>query len=150
MLGEGRCAGLVLGWCFLRSRGGKTEPGDKEAILATWLRHFRDTWKLNIRVTHSDKDFSELNALAKVFPNAKGQLCFWHVLRAVKKRLAVLRRQPGYYNVTKAKNEFTFVDHRFLPRSQRTTLTESEVGHSTVANYDSNTLHRGMRRNFPL
>src|SRR5260370_11549370 len=77
----------------------------------TWLQYFQDTWKLNIRVTHSDKDFSELNALAKVFPNAKSQLCFWHVLRAVKKRLAVLCRQTGYYNVTKATNEFPFIDH---------------------------------------
>ncbi len=121
--------------------------------MATWLQYFRDTWKLNIRVMHSDKDFSELNALAKVFPNAKSQLCFWHVLRAVKKWLAVLCWQPGYYNVTKATNEFPFIDHWFLPCVQRMMLTEPEVCKDTVANYLClHILHRGMRprRDFQL
>ena len=84
MLGEARGSGLVLGWCFVRSKSKEPKMGSKESVLATWLRHFHDDWNINAKVMHSDKDQSEINAFASVFPNAKHQLCYWHVLRAIK------------------------------------------------------------------
>lgn len=72
-------------------------------------------------MTLSDKDWSEIGACQDIFPDAKHQLCFWHCLRAVKKRLAILRRQPGPYNVEQAIAEFSFIDPTFLPLAQRPT-----------------------------
>ncbi|KAF8325049.1 uncharacterized protein EI90DRAFT_3157113 [Cantharellus anzutake] len=119
LLGEARGSGLPLGWCFVRTKSKQPKAGSKEAVLTTWLRHFRDDWNINALVTHSDKDRSE-----KVFPTAKHQLCFWHVLRAVKQRLAVLRRQPAPYNAAQAATEFAFINPIFIPIHQREKLPE--------------------------
>ena len=101
--------------------------GNKELALAAWLRYFRDEWNINARVTHSDKDHSEMNALSSVFPDAKHQLCYWHVLRAIKKRLSVLRHQPAPYNVMQAVSEFPFISNTFLPVMQRSQLPDHLV-----------------------
>jgi len=75
----------------------------------------------------SDKNFSEINVYSNVFPSAKHQLCFWHCLRAVKKRLTVSHLQPGFYNIRQAENEFQFIEKYFLPLAQRGALPEPEV-----------------------
>ena len=122
LLGEARGSGLVLGWCFLQPKSKEPKLGSKESVLATWFQHFRDKWNINARVTHSDKDCSKINALTGIFPDAKHQLCYWHVLRAVRKCLSVLCRQPAPYNVTQATGEFRFVSPTFLPVTQRSQL----------------------------
>jgi len=95
LLGEAWSSGLVLGWCFIHSKGKDPKTGSKEAILTSWLGYFRDKWNISAKVTHSDKDHSEINALACVFPQAKHQLCYWHVLRVIKKQLSILHHQPA-------------------------------------------------------
>lgn len=75
----------------------------------------------SVKVTLSDKDWSEIGAFQRVFPEAKHQLCFWHCLRAVRKRLAILHRQPGPYNVAEAVAELPFIDPAFLPLAQQPT-----------------------------
>jgi hypothetical protein len=93
--------------------------GAKCRILSCFLRYFQDRWNLNVKVSLSDKDWSEINACRQVFPNAKHQLCFWHCLQAIKKRLAILRRQPGPYNVNEAMATFSFINSTFLPLAQQ-------------------------------
>ena len=128
MLGEARGAGILLGWCFIRAKAGsKDTQNGKQKILTEFLQHFRDEWEIRPLVTLSDKDFSEINAYSNVFPSAKHQLCFWHCIRAVKKRLAVTRRQPGFYNVGQAQAEFPFIHPHFLPLTQRGRLPDHEV-----------------------
>jgi hypothetical protein len=39
---------------------------------------------------HNDKDFQEIGAVQVAWPKAKIQLCYWHVKRAIGKRLAKL------------------------------------------------------------
>jgi hypothetical protein len=82
------------------------------------LKHFKGTWNIEAKVTLTDKDLSEINAFRGIYPEAKHQLCFWHCLRALKKRLSILRRGPTFYNVEEAKREFEFVDVKFVPRGQ--------------------------------
>lgn len=97
----------------------------KEAVLQEWLSFFRTWWELNrIHTTLTDKDWSEIAALSLVFPEARIQLCFWHAVRAVKTRLAILRHTPAPYDAKKASEEFPFIDQTFVPRSQ---LTETQV-----------------------
>ncbi|CAG8651263.1 40873_t:CDS:2 [Gigaspora margarita] len=57
------------------------------------------------------KNFSEINATQKVWPNVRLQLCFWHVLRAIKQRVA--SNQPisnCSYDPTVAYQECSSVD----------------------------------------
>lgn len=118
MLGEAYGSGLPFGYLLLKATGDPTEGAKRQAI-ESFLEHFRDKWNLVVKVSLSDKDWSEIGACQEVFPDAKHQLCFWHCLRAVRKRLAILRRQPGPYNVVEAVAEFPFIDATFLPLGQQ-------------------------------
>lgn len=97
-------------------------PGAKERLIRQLLLSLREKWGIKARITLTDKDFSEINAMRSVFPEAKHQLCFWHVLRAVKKRFAILRRMPGYYDVKAAHEEFHWISSTFIPIAQGGTL----------------------------
>ena len=128
LLGEAQGVGVVLGWCFIRSKVPKdVQTGDKQHTLENFLKHFQDEWGVNPLVTLSDKDFSEINAYSQVFPQAKHQLCFWHCLWAVKKRLAITHWQPGFYNIKQATTEYPFINNLFLPCMQQKDLSELEV-----------------------
>lgn len=82
------------------------------------LDHFNKTWQLRAIITLTDKDMAEINAFLAKFPEAKHQLCFWHALRAIKKRLAILRRMPAHYDAALAHAEFDWIDTKFVPIGQ--------------------------------
>lgn len=125
LMGERRGSGLVLGYLLVRRTGkGKPEANAKASIIEEWLHHFRDQYSLDALFTLSDKDPSEIAAMGSVWPKAKHQLCFWHFLRALKKRLSILRRQPAYYNAEAAHQQFSWIDKDFVPRGQ---LSEAQV-----------------------
>ncbi|KAJ3062863.1 hypothetical protein HDU98_001302, partial [Podochytrium sp. JEL0797] len=69
--------------------------------------------------THSDKDFAEINACQSVWPYAKHNLCYWHVLRAVRLRLCKNTSAPRHYNAEEAHAAFSFISDAFLPQQQR-------------------------------
>lgn len=117
LLGEVYGSGCPLGYLLLQSNGSGS-AGGKERYITKLLTYLKDNWCISPVATLSDKDWSEINALSKVFPDAKYQLCFWHVLRAIKKRLPILRRRPRYYDVKEAIKEFDFIDKRFVPVAQ--------------------------------
>ncbi|THH12617.1 hypothetical protein EW146_g7526 [Bondarzewia mesenterica] len=115
LLGEVQGFGLPLGYLLIQSNA--ATHGAKENLLRQLLRHVRKK-KIKPSFTLSDKDFAEINAFRHVFPEAKHQLCFWHVIRAVKKRLSILRRAPAYYDAKAAQAEFHWVSQDFLPVGQ--------------------------------
>jgi hypothetical protein len=116
LLGEVYGSGCPLGYLLIRSFNG--ESGGKERYIGDTLEYFNKKWKLWPIFTLTDKDISEINAFLKKFPLAKHQLCFWHCLRAIKTRLSILRRKPKHYDVKEAKNEFDFIDEKFVPIAQ--------------------------------
>jgi len=69
-------------------------------------------------ITLTDKDLSEINAFLAEFPDSKHQLCFWHCLHAIKKRLSILHHVPAFYDVEGAWNEFSWIDQDFVPIGQ--------------------------------
>jgi hypothetical protein len=97
------------------------------ALLERWLSYFKESWKLKAIKSVSDKDFSEIAAMRRVFPEATHQICYWHALRAVKQRLGVLRRQPAPYDAAKAHGEFDFIDQTFVPIGQLNKLSPNDV-----------------------
>ena len=116
-MGELYGSGCPLGYLFIRSPK-ESEAGAKERYISEFLEYFRREWSIKPIFTLTDKDMSEINAFSKVFPDAKHQLCFWHCLRAIKKRLAILRRRPKYYDVKEAVKEFDWIDPEFVPSAQ--------------------------------
>jgi hypothetical protein len=136
LLGEVYGSGLPLGFLLLQSQGGGAKGGT-ERVIRQFLRHFKTRWDLSVIRTHSDKNMSEINSLRGEFPSSKHQLCFWHVLRAVKTRLQILRRTPAYYNVADAKDEFPWIDEGFVPLSQTSEDSQDEVSLIADSNISS-------------
>lgn len=119
-MGEAYGSGVPLGYLFIKKTGSPAERS-KRKVLEQFLAHFRDVHHLRVHFTLSDKDPDEIAACHHVFSEAKHQLCFWHAFRAIKRRLAILRRQPAHYNVSQATKEFPLIDKNFLPYAQRPT-----------------------------
>ena len=82
MLGEG----LPLSYMFVVTNA-NAPPHTKETVLVNWMEGLK-ACGITLEFTLSDKDQSEINALGRVWPTAKHQLCLWHILRALKRRLA--------------------------------------------------------------
>ncbi len=93
-------------------------PGAKQAVLERFLRCLK-ALGVEPEFTLTDKDWSEINAMNAVWPDAKQQLCFWHGIRAVKQRMAKTKETPAHYNAEEAHREFSFIDVNFLPVGQR-------------------------------
>lgn len=126
-MGEYRGSGLALGYLFIQAKTKNPPPHSKQVIISQFLKHFRDKWKLSPIITLSDKDWSEINACRDIFPDAKHQLCFWHVLRAIRQRLALTRRQPSRYDGQAAHEAFDFIDPDFVPFFQLGELPQKQV-----------------------
>src|ERR1700753_1907408 len=120
ILGEVAGSGCPLGYLLIKSEKG-SELGGKQRYIAAVLACLRDTWDIHAIVTVTDKDWSEINACRQKYPDARHQLCFWHFLRAIKRRLAVLRRQPAPYDFRD-----DFIDPKFVPVGQATELLQPE------------------------
>ena len=107
--------GLPLSFLFITTEE-KAAPLTRQCALIAWMTALR-SHRIDPRFTLSDKDQSEINALKEVWPNAKHQLCFWHVLRALKRRLAQ-NECPGSYNALEAHQAFPDIDPEFIPLGQ--------------------------------
>lgn len=90
-------------------------PHTKERVLVNWMTTLKCRG-IPPKFTFSDKDQSEINALS--WPTAKHHLCFWHVLRALRRRLANNREPPAFYHSVDVKKKFQFIDSAFLPAGQ--------------------------------
>ena len=111
MLGEG----LPLSYLFITTEA-NAAPYTKQNALIEWMKSLR-ALGIAPRSTFSDKDQSEINALGEVWPEAKHQLCFWHVLRAIKRRLSQ-NEPPGLYNALEANAKFKEIVLGFVPLRQ--------------------------------
>jgi hypothetical protein len=117
LLGEVYGSGTPLGFLCLQTPA-DAHPGGKQHYIEAFLQYFRIEGKLTPSTTLTDKDLSEINAFRSQFPDAHHQLCYWHALRAVKKRLSILRRQPAYYNVENAHSYFPWISPTSVPINQ--------------------------------
>jgi len=115
MLGEG----LPLSYLFVVTNA-EAPPRTKETVLVNWMEALKYRG-ITPEFTLSDKDPSEINALGRVWPTAKHQLCLWHILRAVKRRLANNREHPAFYGSVDATRMFPFINPVFLPFGQMST-----------------------------
>jgi hypothetical protein len=118
ILGEG----LPLSFLLIDT-GGTAAEGAKQRVLERWFQALKNMG-INPEFTLSDKDYSEINAMRMVWPQAKHQLCLWHAIRALKRRLAKVLEGLAPYNAVEAKRLFDFIDVKWCPWS---TLGVDEV-----------------------
>ncbi|EEB92308.1 hypothetical protein MPER_09207, partial [Moniliophthora perniciosa FA553] len=87
--------------------------GTKDLLLRD-LISFVDRRCPNIKFTLSDKDTAEINAFRHIMPDKKHQLCYWHAIRYIEKRLAE-NRPPAAYDPRQAAKVFSFIDPTWAP-----------------------------------
>ncbi|KAI0324630.1 hypothetical protein GY45DRAFT_1262496, partial [Cubamyces sp. BRFM 1775] len=109
--------GIPLGFLFLLTTK-DAAAGAKQKVLTRFLGGLKELG-VQPEFTLTDKDWSEINAMAATWPDAKPQLCIWHALRAQKKRLCKNKDTPAPYDVHAARREFEFIDVNFVPISQQ-------------------------------
>lgn len=112
--------GLPLSYMFVVTDAA-APPHTKENVLVNWMDALKSRG-IDPEFTLSDKDPSEIAALNRVWSKAKHQLCFWHMIRAVKRRLANNRELPAFYGSVEAERIFPFIDSLFLPSGQLSSI----------------------------
>jgi hypothetical protein len=124
--GELGGSGVPLGFLFLKSEN--PQPHEREEYIRAIIRHINKVWNVDPMQALSDKEITEINAILAELPDEiKYQLCFWHCIRAVRIRLAVLGRHPAHYNSSEAFKEFDWIDRDFVPINQLPDELRTEV-----------------------
>ncbi len=75
LLGEVFGSGCPLGYLLI-CLAPDTTSGAKQRYLEDLLGYFQSTWEIRSICNLTDKDWSEINAFQKIYPEAKHQLCF--------------------------------------------------------------------------
>ena len=125
-MGEYDNAGFPLTYCLL-STATAIDLGKRKKAIAAWSTCLRDTYGINPVFIHSDKDMAEIGAAQEVW-EAKINLCWWHLRRAIRTRLAKTKLATSPYNVKRAMAEFTFIKPDFLPPGTRVDVEDYEGG----------------------
>ena len=94
--------------------------------LQAWVERVRDVYGVRPRFVHSDKDMAEI-ATARAVWDAKIQLCWWHLRKAVRERLAKRKLSTTPYEPLRAHTQFAFIDKKWAP-SGRADRAEYEGG----------------------
>ncbi|KAJ7491613.1 hypothetical protein B0H11DRAFT_1911879 [Mycena galericulata] len=105
---------------------GADDLGKRKRALEAWARELRDKYGVIPVFVHLDKDMAEIG-MAKDVWDAKIQLCWWHLRKAVRTRLQQNKLSTTPYNAIRARSEFAFIDLAFKP-SGRADPKEHEGG----------------------
>jgi hypothetical protein len=101
------------------------EPRKRTNALEAWTKVLREKYGVMPKFMHSDKDMAEIGMCQNVWPEAKVQLCWWHIRRAVRTRLrGNLPTSP--YNVRRAHKEYAFIENTFYPYG-KSNLDDTEL-----------------------
>ncbi|PKK58461.1 hypothetical protein RhiirC2_703467 [Rhizophagus irregularis] len=80
-------------------------------LIISWMQALKERNLRNFPFILTDKDFSEINAAQTVWPEARLQLCVWHLRRAIKQRLSSNKIGTYYsYNPKVAHEECSSID----------------------------------------
>ena len=134
MLGKLDNAGFPLVYCLL-STATSISSHKWTAALTTFLQQVCKIYNIIPSFTHVNKDFTEISALRKVWPDAKTQICLWHLDHAVGDCLAKPGLKTTPYNVASAQAEFGFISPSFCPTTQPDPQDNEEFGYCSDDEY---------------
>ncbi|CAG8608717.1 21345_t:CDS:2 [Gigaspora rosea] len=98
VLGVIDSAGFSLSYFFLKPK----HPHGKTQAITTWFKNLKENGIQNIETILTNKDRGQIIAIKKIWTGTKIQLCYWHVIRAIKKKLSSTRIVHNYYNAYEA------------------------------------------------
>jgi hypothetical protein len=126
-MGEHDNAGFPFSYCLL-STATAIDQGKRTKSLSAWARRVRDQYGIEAEFIHVDKDMAEIGTLKDVWKKAKISLCWWHLRRAVRTRLAKNKLSTTPYDMKRACAEFNFIDPEFVPPRTRVDRDDYEGG----------------------
>src|SRR6266446_10644601 len=112
-MGEYDNAGFPLTYCLL-SIVTAIDQGKRIKASTAWACCLRDKYSVKPVFIHTNKDMAEISC-AKVVWDAKLNLCWWHLRRAVRMRLAKAKLSTTPYNIDRAMAEYAFISANFFP-----------------------------------
>jgi hypothetical protein len=115
LMAEHDNAGIPLAYLLL-STAASIEKDKRKSVLASFLSTIRDKYNLIPRFIHTDKDMAEIIAARETWPDAKHQLCRWHLERAVGDRAKLRSLATTKYDAKKANSAYPFISLNFKPR----------------------------------
>ncbi|KAK1222702.1 hypothetical protein PQX77_014446 [Marasmius sp. AFHP31] len=107
-------AGFPLSYCLL-STTDATTPGKQMNALEKWSRHVRDAYRVRPCFINVDKDLAEIGMAQRVWPDARIQICGWHMKKAVKEHITKAKLSTTPYKATDAHKVFSFINPTFVP-----------------------------------
>jgi len=126
IMGEFDNAGFPMTYCLL-STATAIDLGKRKLAIAAWSRCLRDQYGVKPVFIHSDKDMGEIGAVKMVW-EAKINLCWWHLRRAVRTRLAKAKLSTSPYNLDRAMAEYDFIKPDFVLAGTRVDIDDYEGG----------------------
>ena len=129
LVAEAHGQAVPLGFILTGNVNGTAKPGAKMRVLTDFLTYFKDKLP-KLKFTLTDKEISEIDAFAAVWPDAKHQICIWHAVRTVEGRLAE-NNPTALYNALLAHKRFSFINPSWSPKhfkSSRDAALEMENG----------------------
>jgi hypothetical protein len=117
LMAEQDNSGIPVAYMLL-STASSIVPEKRIKALTSFLHCIRETYQVHPRFVHTDKDMAEIKAVKATWATAKHQLCWWHVRRAIRQRLALTKMETSAYNPETANRVFGFIDKTWYPSSQ--------------------------------
>ena len=119
-------AGFPLTYCLL-STATAIDQVKCTKVLSAWAKCLCDKYGAELKFIHVDKDMAEIGC-SKMIWTAKINLCWWHLRRAVRTRLAKGKLSTTPYNLDRARAEYQFISADFIPPGTRTDIDDYEGG----------------------
>jgi hypothetical protein len=117
LMAEQDNSGIPVAYMLL-STASSIVPEKRIKALTSFLHCICETYRIQPRFVHTDKDMAEIKAVKATWATAKHQLCWWHVRRAIRQRLALVKMETSAYNPETANRVFGFIDKTWYPSSQ--------------------------------
>jgi MULE transposase domain len=104
-----------VAYLFL-STAASIERDKRKRSLESFLNAIKTRYGMSPEFVHTDKDVAEINAMKSVWPDAKHQLCRWHMHRAVGDRCKKKKLATSKYDPKKANEAYRFISATWKPR----------------------------------
>ena len=114
VLGEYDNTEFPLSYCLL-STVAATEISKRTKPLTAWVTTLCNKYGVISQFVHVDKDMAEFGSYWKTWLQAKIQLCWWHLQKAVRTHLQLAKLSTTPYNVECTQGEYGFISAGFQP-----------------------------------